>query len=330
MRQSKGGGSRIVVLRMQSGAGREAMIESGTHAQGVAAADFKLPAHTALRYERPSEELQPFFASYVVFDSDADADEMKNTINWMPPGWATIWVMLAEHPAKVTVRSRQYGPLASPVVFGVTSRAMPLVAHGGVTITLNVKPLGWARFFAGSAEQFRDKVVPLDELAPHSWSPALITLLAASDQGPAVKGILDRFFLDRLPPPHADEPLIAQITALLADPSPRDLVQSASTLGLSAQAMVRLTKRHFGFPPKMLIMRARFLRAFDAMILSDGPPGPVLLQAGYHDASHFSRDSVRFLGMTPRRFLAMELSYLRAVVRARSLVLGASRSVALK
>jgi AraC-like DNA-binding protein len=304
------------------------MIESGTHAPGVAAAEFKLPPHTALRYERPTAELRPFFASYAVFDSDAD--KMNNSINWLPPGWATIWIVLAERPAKVTVRSRQFGPLASPIVFGVTSRAMPVVTNGGATIMVAVKPLGWARFFAESAEQFRDRVVPLDELAPGSWSPALIAMLAASDQGPAVKGILDRFFLDRLPLPHAEEPLVAQITALLADPSPRDLVQSASTLGLSAQAMVRLTKRHFGFPPKMLIMRARFLRAFDAMILSDRPPGPALLQAGYHDASHFSRDSVQFLGMTPRRFLAMDLSYLRAVVRARSLVLGASRSVALK
>lgn len=42
--------------------------------------------------------------------------------------------------------------------------------------------------------------------------------------------------------------------------------------------------------------------------------------AGYHDFSHFIRDANRFIGVTPRRFLAIKMHYSRAVQRSRMLL----------
>ena len=304
------------------------MIVSGTHTPGVSAADFGLPPHTALRYELPAQELLRFFPSYTVLDSDAAL--FTGSGSYVLPGWATIWIALNDGPIGVTIRNKHYGALGAASVRGVTSRAMPVTTRGGVTVVVTINPLGWARFFAASAETMRDRLVPLDEvLLPGGWGADLVALLGASDRGPAVKGLLDRFFLDHLPPPHADEPRIAEITALLADPSRHDLVEAAAGLGISAQAMLRLTKHHFGFPPKMLLMRTRFLRAIVGLILNGRLHGAALLPVGYYDASHFTRDATRFLGMTPRRFLGHDLAYLHAVLRARLLVTGApARSVA--
>ncbi len=69
------------------------------------------------------------------------------------------------------------------------------------------------------------------------------------------------------------------------------------------------------------MMRNRIVRAIVPMLLGEEgrepfPPRP------YHDASHFNRDGARFLGMTPRRFTALHLPYLRAALRARKLVIG--------
>jgi len=42
---------------------------------------------------------------------------------------------------------------------------------------------------------------------------------------------------------------------------------------------------------------------------------------GDHDAPHFQHNAKDFLGLTPRRLLAMPVPYLRAVLRARAMVI---------
>ncbi len=296
------------------------LIKSGTHTPGIAAADFCLPAGTALRYERPAEALRPYFLSYAVLESDPAV--FTDPGSWMLPGWAQIWIFLAEPPVGVKIGRLQYGPLGSVSLFGVTSQAMPVTASGGVTIVVDVSPLGWARLFARSAALVRDKLVPLDELLPVGWASDLLATIAPSDRDLSVKNLLDAFLLDRLPPAHVDEGLITMISRSLVDESTRELGRVAVEIGVTPQALLRQTKRYFGFPPKLLAVRARFIRAITAMLLQDGSD-VALTPPGYHDASHFIRDGLRFLGMTPRRFLAMELPYLRAALRARALVLDA-------
>ncbi len=44
----------------------------------------------------------------------------------------------------------------------------------------------------------------------------------------------------------------------------------------------------------------------------------LLIDPSYCDVSHFLRDANRFLGMTPRRFSAMNTPFLRASVQARA------------
>lgn len=299
------------------------MIISGTHTFGVSAADFGLPVHTALRYERPDRRLRPMFPDYFVFDSDAE--KFSGAGSWLLPGWATIWIVITDGQIGVTIASRHYNALGSANVYGVTSRAMPVTTSGGTTVAVTVSAIGWARFFAPPAELMRDRLVPLgDILLSGGWAAELVAAIRASDRGPAVKDLLDQFFLDHMPSPHPDEALIAQITILLGDPSMHDLVHAAADLGISEQVTLRLIKRHFGFPPKMLAMRSRFLRAIVNTIMSGYQPGVALVPDGYYDASHFIRDGIRFLGMTPRRFLATDLTYLQAVLRARLLVLRAS------
>ena len=68
-------------------------------------------------------------------------------------------------------------------------------------------------------------------------------------------------------------------------------------------------------------MRARFMRILKERMLA-GETGSLETPKGYHDASHFLRDANLFLGMTPRRFLAMDMPYLYAALRARRLVFG--------
>ena len=298
------------------------MIESGSHTLGVRSADFRLPSGTALRMERPAEPLCGILSSYSVLDSDASA--WPEAENWMLPSWARLWIGINRGPVDVAVGRNPANRLGQAMLVGVTSRAMAASTSGGVSVVIDIGPVAWARLIASSAEAMRDRMVPLDQMVPAGWSEDLVACIAASDCGVQVKAAIDDFFLQRMPPPHPHEALIAKIAALLVDDNVHDLKDAAARVGIDDRTLVRLSKRYFGFPPKILSMRTRFIRVLTAMMLADDDPDYATIPAGYHDVSHFIRDANRFLGLTPRRFLAIEMPYSRATLRARSLVMGAA------
>jgi AraC-like DNA-binding protein len=299
---------------------RVAMIESGTHTPGISAADFRLPPHTALRYEQPAPALRRYVTSYFVLDSEPVDPPMTSEL--MLPSWAQIWIIMTGAPIKVVIGNRRYEPVPAAVLYGVTSRAIPVTAQGGVTIGVDISPLGWARLFHQSAEALRDRVTPLDQLMSPAMVAELASSLAASDQALDVKDILDDFFTRHMAAPHRDEPLIEQIMRLIANPCVTSLEAAAADSGVSAHTLRRTSQRYFGFPPKTLIIRARFLRAFVPMLLTRDTDNKTI-PAGYYHRSHFLRDAERYLGMTVKRFMAVDTPYLDAALRARQMILGA-------
>jgi len=301
--------------------GRERVLtESGSNAPGIEPAIFDLAAGTALRVEAAADALRPIFSTYWVFDSDGTT--WPGAQNIVLPGWAKIWIGLTTDPLDVKVGSRRYPSLARAVLFGPTSRAVPVTSFGGLSVVVDIGPLAWARLFAVSAVSLRDAVVPLDRLFPLAWTADLVFRIERCDRGGGLKAVLDDFFLERLPPPHRDEGAIVQILSLLADPGTSDLADISARIGMDHRTLLRLTKYYFGIPPKLLSMRTRFLRGLTALILDDASHRDDV-PAGYYDVSHFIRDGKRFLGMTPRRFLALDQQYLRAALRARIFALGA-------
>lgn len=300
------------------------MIESGSHTPGVSVAAFQLPENAALRYEQPDVRLAEFFTDYHVLDSEER--EGVPAVDWMLPSWPAIRIFLSERRLAVTLRRRTYDPVPVASLYGTTSRAMEVTTNGGVTIGVGISPLGWARLVRRPADAFRDRITPLDEVLPPAIVETLVAQLRASDQGPAVKGILDAFFLEYLGAPDPNEPAIRQLAALIVNDETQDLPTAAAAVGISEMQLRRLSTRYFGFPPKTLLIRTRFLRSFLRMLSAGGPADYSLIAHSYHDVPHFLRDAQHFLGMTPRRFMALETPKLDAVLRARAAVLGAATS----
>ncbi|MEO5865903.1 MAG: helix-turn-helix domain-containing protein [Sphingomonas sp.] len=297
------------------------LIRSGSQTPGIDPDAFRLPPGTAIRYERPADQLASLLPSYAVLDSDPAI--WRGRPEWLLPSWAQVWIVLTEGIITVKIGRRQYDPLSSAILYGVTSRAMQVTAQGGVTVVIDVSPMGWARLFKPAADALRDRITPLQALLPAGQVEALATRLYESDRDSAVKDIIDGFFLEHMPPPDRNEPIIAKMMTLLADETGADdLIGIAKKLGISPPTFLRISKRYFGFTPKMLMMRARFLRALTSMLTDTDAIDFSYVPPGYHNVPHFIRDANRFLGMTPRRFLAMDMPYLCAALRARKLVLG--------
>lgn len=294
------------------------MIESGSHSAGGDRVSFSLPANTAMRWEAPHPSLAWLIGDYFVFDSEGP--EVLGARSPMLPSWPIIRFALAREPMSIDAPGICWSPLPEAGFYGSASRVLHHTSNGGVTIGVNLTPAGVARLLNLDVSKFRDRMVSLDELIGER-SAEIVSLLRSSDQGPAVKAILDEFFLREMPAPTEDEELIVALHKLLLDDAIRSAADLARELGLARHTLRRLSLKRFGFAPSLLIARTRFLRSLIAIRTAGGGSYRDIDEA-YTDSSHFLRDCDRFLGLTARRFLSLEFPFLDAIIRVRGQVLG--------
>lgn len=281
---------------------------------------FGLPPDRYLRFERPADALRDHLLSYAVVGAKVGVA----TVDWALPGWARMWFFLPERPFTISIGNRSYETLPPAVLVGVTSQVVRISGEGGMAICVDLSPRGMARLTSVSAETLRDRVTPLDEVVHPALITKLTRALQESDRSLEVKAVLDDFFLRNFGPEHPDEPIIAKIMALIADANGGDLGAAAAALEVERRVLRRLSKRYFGFAPKILMMRSRFLSALIGLVGEGNRADYGATPPGYHDVPHFIRDAQRFLGMTPRQFMALQTPFFQASLRARTLVLGAS------
>ncbi|WP_374944515.1 helix-turn-helix domain-containing protein [Sphingomonas sp.] len=299
------------------------MISGGTESPGIHPDVFAMPPGLSIRYDAPAAGIADSITGYHVYT----AASTEERVDWFLPGTANIRVALDSGPVDLTIRRRTYAPLPAVSLFGPTSQAMRAVTRGGTVIGIGVSALGWSRLFPRSASDYRDRIVPLADAIGQAFADELKDTLAATDRERLVKPALDALFARRLGPPHADAPHIRQLMALIVDERVDALATAAAEMGLPTHTLRRLAARHFGFPPKSLLLRARFLRAFTRMLRAGDVLDYSTLGSSYFDASHFLRDARAFLGTTPRRFMTQPTTFLQASLRARDAVLGAPTQV---
>lgn len=302
-------------------------LNGGTQAAGVPRSLFAMPEGSVIRYDRPDAGIADFITGYHLYAAHGPDSAAK--VDWFLPGTANVRVTLNAGPVAVSIGRRQFDPVPPVALYGPTSHALRAVTNGGVMIGFGVSALGWARLFDRPASGQRDAIDPLGRLTGPDLPGRLLGVLADLPDELAVKPALDALLAPLLRAPNPDEPVIRDLMLLLVDPAIVQVGQVVERLGVDQAVLRRIATRYFGMPTKLLLRRARFLRSFTAMFRtgSDARPGAGGCYRGidpsYHDASHFLRDAERFLGMTPRRFMALSTPFLDGSVRVRAAVLGA-------
>lgn len=291
------------------------MIESGSSIAGVDPSHWQVPAATAFRIELPAPDLREFFSDYHVMDSDAQVH--ADAVSYPLPAWPMIRIIVSAGPIAFRLGPRCYDPLPTPALYGTTTRAMQTTTHGGVTVGVGLTPLGWSRLFALSADQVRDRVVPLADLIPAPAVAALVEDLRTADLTERLTAILDSFLRAQLLPPKPCDDAIRALSHLIDDEATEGIGLLTRQLGLSSAALRHLSIRYFGYPPKLLLVRTRFMRSLLRIMLADGPADYAGITPTYFDKSHFLRDARRFLDTTPRRFMQRSNPYVLATLRAR-------------
>jgi AraC-like DNA-binding protein len=235
------------------------------------------------------------------------------------PGWSSIRFALTGSGAwSVRLGSRRVDPVPTASFHGPSSYAGYVETGGGTLVGVGLLPMGWAALFGGDISRHANRVVPAALLDP--YLPALGERLNAGEDPAAV---FEEWLLDRLARSRPIDPRIVTLYDLLSDATVDRIEGVADALDMSQRALAAFTRLHFGFTPKLLLRRGRFLRALSGVLTVPDAGAALLEEAGYWDRSHFLRDCHLFLGCSVREFEKRRGPLNQMAMNVRAAVIGA-------
>ncbi|MBU7581219.1 MAG: AraC family transcriptional regulator [Porphyrobacter sp.] len=265
-----------------------------------------------------AEPLKPYVTGYNlygVFGPEAGKRELYF------PGWTTIRFSFPQTPWRVRYGRGEPETVMPMAVFGPSATDLETDSVlAGISVGFVVLPLGMARLLPVAAGHLAGRLTALETL----WGDAeeLMDRIAALPDAAAIPSLLDEILLARLGPPHRDEALVAALARLLVDQHDIDTDLICEALGCSPATLRRLSQRHFGFAPKLLLRRSRFLKSLFAIMGQEQGRWGQLIDPSYADQSHFIRECHEFLNCTPSEFLRRERPMTVLSMKRRAEVLG--------
>lgn len=266
---------------------------------------------------RPAPELCRYFTTF--YCVEFASTETRDSFDYLHPEWANFRFVDGCKPVAENFRGVRVGD-TSLYFTGPSSHAVRFEFDGSLRMWgVGILPLGWAKFIRTDAAEWADV------LADGHAAPALeefSELAHGLFQGGAdVEGELARlnaFFLARQNLPVTDEARILSIHTALIDPEVDSVAMLVDRAGASQRTVERVCRRAFGFPPKLLPRRQRFLRSLAKYVLDPSLKWIGALDSQYHDQAQFVRDFKQFMGMSPRQYGLLDKPILTAVMRERA------------
>ena len=253
-------------------------------------------APVAVRIYRPSAPLQSDVTFYYFVESAAALTD------FLYPEWGNVRFGIAGDWLVRMPGETDAEPQLS-VLFGPTDRHGEIVtAGGGKTIGFGLTPLGWHRLIGTDAGAMANRVTALNDALGVDGEVLRRALIGDADDAAAVAR-LEALLVDLSARRPAMDPAVVRTDAALRR-RPADVDAFARAVGVSARTLHRLCLRGFGFAPKRLLRRQRFLDTLGRVRSAVGDPVGASLDAAYFDQAHFYRDFRDFMAMSPRAYFS--------------------------
>jgi AraC-like DNA-binding protein len=186
-------------------------------------------------------------------------------------------------------------------------------------------PLGWAKLVQAPAVHLADALVDGNNHAAFAEFTKLADHICSGIGDVETElGIITSHFIERAMKPVHDEERIIAVHAALIDPETATVADLVEKSGISQRTLERCCDRAFGFAPKLLLRRQRFMRSLAHFMLDPTLKWIGAIDSHYHDQSQFVRDFRQFMGMTPRQYAALDKPILSAVVQERARFAGSA------
>jgi AraC-like DNA-binding protein len=269
-----------------------------------------------VRFYAPLAELRRYFTTFYLVETCVSGGGTVS--DYLHPEWGNLRIHSGDFPTAET----RSGTILSGTNFPVTGPSSEAIRFTIGTTRMwgvGLLPLGWAKFVHAPAAGFANAAVDGNRHAAFAgFAPLARTIFgdAPDPDGELVR--LTNHFLDRIGQRVPDEERILAVHAALIDPENGTASSLARRANISPRTLERLCERAFGFPPKLLLRRQRFLRSLTQFILDPSLTWIGAMDSQYHDQAQFIRDFRQFMGMTPRQYAAMPKPILGAIMKERA------------
>ncbi len=274
----------------------------------------------SVHFHQPSAALAPYFTAFYRTETVAVGGLVDD---YLHPEWAALRFTKGTPP----VASVGPGPLVPQWPFvanGPTSKAI----HFGVETSriwgIGLQPVGWSKFVNAPANELANLTV---EGSTHpafaNFAPLTQAIFTDVNDPHAEAARIEDYLSTLIHLPVPDEARIAQCHAAVLNPEISTVSELAELLGMPIHSVERLTRRYFGFSPKLLLRRQRFLRSLAHYMLDPSLNWIGALDGQYHDQAQFVRDFKAFMGLSPRQYAALPHPILQPIMRQRMTDAGA-------
>jgi AraC-like DNA-binding protein len=276
-----------------------------------------------VRYYHLSEELQPYFTALYLFN--IACPEGEEIADWLHPEWAAMRFTPSGIPPAGGMGLEPMTRRTPLVVSGPTSKALHFRLTTSRIWGLGLQPAGWGQFVGAPASEFSDRIVDGSAEPAFSVFSPILQMVQDSRVAPdAMAEMINTYLLGQLGRGEVRVELIRRVHDALRNPEVSHVAEFSERVGLGRRSLERICLRYFGFPPKLLLRRQRFLRSLARYMLDPGRNWSNALDPQYHDQAQFVRDFHSFMGMTPTEYAERPHPVLNRILGQRMVDLGAA------
>lgn len=272
------------------------------------------------RFHQPPAEFDGCFTTFYQLDlTVADGGVLRDSLL---PEWGNIRFFAGATP-KARIGTSQIkgahlaatGPSSLPCEFELGSARM-----WGVGFL----PLGWARFIDIDARELTNVVCDGSTHPAFAKFDVLSEVLCDPTLPTDVQLEVLTSTMRQLMRPNRDEPKIVRVNDALVAGAFTSVGELAESCGMSIRSLERICARYFGFTPKLLMRRQRFMRSLSSWMLHRGTRWTEVMDGDYHDQAQFTREFHQFMTMNPSEYAARDHPIIASFMEARARAWGSA------
>ena len=275
-------------------------------------------------------EVEPTDSQCVGVDAGMKAGVKAGVEDYLQPEWGNIRFFAGSTPkaeiAGHSISAARFlatGPSALPCRFEIGPTRMWGVGF---------MPLGWARFFDTPAYDFVNLACDGSQHRAFAKFDRLTEVLTDPEASDEEQLDYLTATLDAMMRPSRDEAKILRIHEALVSAECATVAELANQCAMSVRTMERVCRRYFGFTPKRLMRRQRFMRSLTSFMLLQAKNGAngasgrwtEAMDAEYHDQAQFTREFREFMTMLPSDYAALDHPILSSFMEARARIWGSA------
>ena len=246
------------------------------------------------------ESLQDYFTALYLFSVECPPGALVE--DQLHPEWAVMRFTAQGEPPVATIGPGSLDPTWPFVVSGPTSKAIRFGLAASRIWGLGLHPAGFARYLDIPASSIADQIVNGGEHPAFAYFARIMDIVSRDEPPEKIARQIEKMLLCDSDRPITDEDRILSCQNALRDVNVATVADLSDRLGIARRSLERLCARYFGFPPKVLLRRQRFLRSLAQFMVAGEASWCRSLDDQYYDQAHFVRDFKSFMGTTPSEY----------------------------